>query len=198
MKALSHMILPAVLAVAVPAASLAAGPSAPDAADPARVEYAIKAAYLYNFIRYVEWPTNAQPAAGEPLVIGILGNDPFAGALDEIVARKRTAQGHELKIKRAGQARDLTDCHVVFMAESEANAALEFPDGLRGRAILTVGEAVDFLEKGGVLRFRIVGKKVRFEIRDASISPTGLKISSQLRKLSAGGLSGADQETDNP
>jgi hypothetical protein len=146
-------------------------------------EYAIKAAYLYQFARYVEWPPNAFANETAPLIIGVLGTDPFGGVLDEI-ARSKRIEGHTIVIRRFASMADYTPCHILFIASSvspeEKAAAIQ---KARGSAVLLVGEEPGFADEGGMINFFMDENKIRFEINTENAKQDRLKISSKLLSL---------------
>lgn len=151
-------------------------------AQPAATEYEVKAAFVYNFARFVEWPTGTFDATGNRLVIGVLGKDPFGPVLDAAVGDKKVA-GNDLVVRRFPSLESLEPCQILFVAADEQKQFAEIVAALRGAAVLTVSESEGFLESGGIINLRLDEQKVRFEINAAMADQVGLKISSQLLKL---------------
>ena len=145
-------------------------------------EYQVKAAFLYNFAQFVEWPSNTFANAEAAFGIGILGDDPFGKALDETV-RGESIQNHRLIIQRSQRIEDLQACQIIFISKSEKGRVAEILSKLGARKILTVSELQGFASRGGVINFYLEGNKVRFEINPATAQREGLKISSQLLNL---------------
>jgi hypothetical protein len=145
-------------------------------------EHQIKAAFLFNFAQFIEWPTNALPQPQSPLVIGILGPDPFGTALDEIV-RGEAVKGHPLVIQRYRQAEDVGACHILFVNEADPTRLERIIARLNGRNILTVGDAEAFTQRGGMIRFFTEQNKIRLEINAGAAQKAGLTISSRLLRL---------------
>lgn len=165
------------LAVALPALpALAAVPQA------GYGEYEVKAAFLYNFAKFVEWPAEALGGAGEPLVICVLGEDPFGDSLDAVV-RGETMNGRPLTIHRTRDLGDLSDCHVLFLPRAERERLPEVLSVLRGKSVLITGEGDGFLTRGGMIRFVLEESRVRFEINRDAAERSGLKLSSKLLRL---------------
>jgi hypothetical protein len=152
------------------------------AATPRSPEHQIKAAFLFNFAQFIEWPTNALPQPQSPLVIGVLGPDPFGSALEEIV-RGETIKGHPLVIQRYRQVADLSACHILFINEADPTKLERIFARLSGRNILTVGDAEAFTQRGGMIRFFTEQNKIRLEINVAAAQKAGLTISSRLLRL---------------
>jgi hypothetical protein len=146
-------------------------------------EYAIKAAYLHNFSSYVQWPAGAFPTSDAPLVIGVLGTDPFGEVLNEI-ARTKKVGGRPIVVKQFASMAAYAPCHVLFVASStspqEQAAAIR---KAHGSPVLLVGENPGFAEQGGAIDFFIEQNKVRFEINLDVAKRQQLKISSKLLGL---------------
>lgn len=143
-------------------------------------EYQVKAAFLYNFGRFVEWPQSAAPASA--FTICVLGKDPFGKALDKLIQGK-SLQGRKLAARRLERVEDAGDCRILFISPSEDARLTQILAGLRGRSVLTVGEAKRFAERGGMINFRLEAGRVRFEINPEAAAQAGLTISSQLLRL---------------
>lgn len=142
-------------------------------------EYQVKAAFLYNFAKFIEWPSDAFYSPEAPLILGVLGDDPFGATLDTTV-RGKMANGHPLVVRRFSHVQDLRACHVLFISHSEKERLPQILGNLRGLAILTVSEVDRFSDHGGVITFFIEQNRVRFEINIATADRAGLKISSKL------------------
>jgi hypothetical protein len=153
-------------------------------AEPERLagEYQVKAAYLFNFAKFVEWPVGAFATPDAPLVIGIYGPDPFGAALEALVRDKRVA-GRPLVIRRSGSITDLRTSHLVFVSATAKDALPAVLARLSGATVLTVGEDERFIESGGVVRFELVDGRVGFTIDVGAASRARLTISSQLLRL---------------
>lgn len=139
-------------------------------------EYEIKAAYLFNFIKYVDWPNY-----GNTITIGILGQNPFGPAVTTL--NGKVVKGRRLVVRELASARDGQNCQVVFVSASERSRLPEILDNLRSARALTVGETQGFANDGGIINFVEENNKVRFEINPDSARRTGLTISSELLKL---------------
>jgi len=151
------------------------------AQTPAR-EYQLKAVFLYNFVQFTEWPTNAFPNTNSPVVIGILGADPFGGTLDETVRGEKVGD-RNLVVKRCRRVEEAMDCHVLFISPSEKDPLGVIFWRLKGRNILTVGETENFAENGGMIRFFKEKNKIRFRINVEAVRNASLIISSKLLRL---------------
>jgi hypothetical protein len=144
-------------------------------------EYEIKAAYLYNFINYIDWPANAFAPEGGTITVGILGESPFGPALEPLKGKK--IKGRTLAVKQVESAKDLEQCQIVFICSSEKSRLSEILGQLKDARILTVSEIDGFAERGGIINFISERNKVRFEINTDAAKRTGLTISSELLKL---------------
>ncbi|MGE0680216.1 MAG: YfiR family protein [Candidatus Binatia bacterium] len=142
-------------------------------------EYQLKAVFLFNFAQFVEWPPQAFPEAQTPLVIGVLGEDPFGAYLDEIV-RDEIVNDRPLAIQRYHRVEEIKTCHVLFISRSEADRFEQIFTDLKGRHILTVGDAAGFVKHGGLIRFVIEKNKIRLRVNLEAAKDTNLVISSKL------------------
>lgn len=154
-------------------------------AQPARAEtkeYQIKAAFLLNFAQFVEWPESAFSGTDAPLCIGVLGDDPFGPALEEVL-RGESIRNHKLTLRRSNRIEDLANCQMVFVSPSENKRVQEILAKLDSHPVVTVSEIAGFAKQGGMINFYSEQNKVRFEINPVSAVKSGLKISSQLLRL---------------
>ena len=148
-------------------------------------EYLIKAGFIYNFAKFVEWPSAAFSQADSPIVIGILGTDPFGNVLDRIVEDKKIGpRGFVVRRYKWGKdVKDLKDCKILFVSSSERAHIDEILQSVKGFPILTVGETPGFAERGGVIRFTLEDNRVRFEVNVDAAHQADLNISSRLLTL---------------
>lgn len=147
------------------------------------LEYEVKAAFLVKFAMFVQWPTNALPLDVQvPLVVGILGEDPFGEKFDQWLRNERI-NGRPVQVRRAREAAGLVDCHIVFISASERTRLAELIAAFRERPILTVADEPGFASRGGMIGFFKESGKVRFEINAVAIESTGLKASSKLLQV---------------
>jgi hypothetical protein len=145
-------------------------------------EYEIKAAYLFNFTRFVTWPAAAFDRVDSPFVICILGADPFGAALDRTIAGE-TADGHPLRIRRIPSPRDAADCQIVFAAAGRSNGSGDMIAALADRPVLTVGDDEAFALAGGMVAFRFDRQTVRLTVNPPALKRAGLSMSSQVLRL---------------
>jgi hypothetical protein len=148
-------------------------------------EYEVKAAFLYNFIKFVEWPPKAFPSQNSPLIIGILGDDPFFSSATKINYLDQTVNGktindRKIVVQRSNRLADLKNCHLLFISKSERNRVKDTLANLSGLNILLVSETDNFCQQGGAINFVMQAEKVRFEINVDAAEKAGLKISSKL------------------
>lgn len=154
---------------------------APLAAQSTR-EYDLKAVFLYNFATFVEWPKEVRPPAGEPIIIGILGRDPFGEALDAVVAGE-SLRGNPLQVRRYRSPEAAAECHILYIGASEAWRLPRIMGALRGKPVLTVGDMPRFADAGGIITFS-TGGRVQLQINPVAAQRAGLAISSKLLRVS--------------
>ncbi len=145
-------------------------------------EYQVKAVWLLNFARFVEWPATAFPNARSPVVVGVLGKDPFGRELEQALDGK-TVQGRCFQIKRVSTDPEMRGCHILFVASSERRRSRDLPEKLKGACVLTVGESDEFLDQGGIINFLLKDKTVRFEINLKAAQSAELKLDANLLKV---------------
>jgi len=136
---------------------------------------------LYNFARYVEWPAQSFKAANDPIVICILGQNPFGGALDQAISGKVVA-GRPFLVRNVSDIQS-GDCNLLFVNSSERRRFRSIAGRINGSGVLTVGEVPGFTDDGGVINFKLEDGKVRFEIDVDAAGREQLHISSKLLSL---------------
>jgi len=142
-------------------------------------EYQIKAAYLYYFSTFVDWPPEAFSRGREPLVVGVLGVDPFGEVLESTIGDRRVGN-RNVKIKRSRRVEDLRQAHVVFVSASEKERWPDILAALKGTNALTVSEIQQFCGNGGMSAFLIENDVVRFDVNLDNAEQAGLKISARM------------------
>jgi hypothetical protein len=145
--------------------------------------YKVKAAFLRNFAHYVTWPDVAFSRSNSSWCIGILGQDPFGEVL-ETTFKGRTEQGRTFEIFRADTPEDLPECQIVFVAYKDAAKRRAVLAELKGKPVLTVGDAPDFLREGGVIRFQ-VGDRVRMSINLDQARAVSLIVQTRMLEVSS-------------
>lgn len=145
-------------------------------------EYQLKAAFLFNFAKFIQWPASAFPSAQSEFEICILGDDPFGKSIDDVLRDKAISE-HPVAILRCKGLSDLTHCHIVFVSSSEKKRLSEILASLKGANALVVGETDGFAESGGAIQFTIENQRVRFIINVDAAEHAGLQVSSKLLAL---------------
>jgi hypothetical protein len=177
-------LLPPLLIAALLAAPGVAG-------GQAAAEYDVKAAFLYNFIQFVDWPEGAFHDGRSTFRVCVLGDDPFGDNLKMIV--KEEVAGRKLALWRMKAMSDPSGCQVLFVSRSERQRLPQILAAVRSTPVLTVGDTDGFLEKGGIINFVVEGERVRFEINQEMAKQSGLKISSKLLRLATRVVPGAPE-----
>lgn len=147
-------------------------------------EYQIKAAFLFNFAKFVEWPSDAFPQKNSPIVIGVLGQNVFGNYLEDTI-RDKTVQNRPFVIKEFKSADEALHCNILFISASMKDSLPAIIDNLHNASVLTVGDTDQFIKAGGMINFVIQDSKIRFQINDEAAKKAGLKISSKLLSLAA-------------
>ena len=145
-------------------------------------EHQVKAAFLYNFANFVQWPEGALGPAGAPLKVCVVGTDPFGGALEDAF-RGQVVQGRSVQIARGPTLATLGRCHILFLSHSEQGRWPELLRALAGAPTLTVADGPPLVRQGGMVSFVVEAKRVRFEINRGAAEHAGLRISSKLLAL---------------
>lgn len=149
----------------------------------ADVEYKVKAAFLFNFIKLVEWPLSAFAGAQAPIVIGLVGRDPFDGEFDDAVNGK-LVNGRPVEIRRINSAEAVKECHAVFVPASERRKFQDILAEAENIPVLTIGDELEnFANRGGIINLFKEADKIRFEINVEAAKKAGLKIHSTLLNL---------------
>jgi hypothetical protein len=144
-------------------------------------EYQVKAAFLFNFAKFVSWPPHAFPDANTPFVIGVLGRDPFGSHLDDTVRGERI-NNRQLVVRRYHSAAEINNCHVLFISRSESDRLDQIVAALKNRTLLIVTDA-DGGKGGVIIRFVTEGNRIRFKIDAEAAKSANLTISSKLLRL---------------
>jgi hypothetical protein len=150
--------------------------------DSSAREYELKAAFIYKFAQFIEWPAAAFSSESDPIVVATIGDDPFQGSLDRVMAGKSVG-ARPMAVAHFGGVDQIQRCHVLFV--SAANAG-DLPAILRkvGKSpVITIGEQDDFCQGGGIIQFLVEDGKIHFEINTDAADAAGVKISSRLLKL---------------
>jgi len=145
-------------------------------------EYELKAAYLYNFGKFVEWPAMATAANHDPFLICVLGKDPFGASLDAAIAGE-AINGERVLAKRISKPQEALNCRVLFISSSEEAQLKEILTTLEKTSVLTVSDMPQFTRRGGMIQFVPEASRVRFEVNLTVAERAGLTLSSQLLKV---------------
>lgn len=146
------------------------------------VEYQLKAAFLFNFAKFFAWPPDAFQNDKTPISLCVFRNDPFGGALDEVI-RGKAINNRELLSRRVADLRDLKTCQLVFVSQKDEKQLPEILNSLKGASTLVVGEGEEFAESGGTVQFFLENNKLRFAINVDAIQRARLQASSKLLAL---------------
>jgi YfiR/HmsC-like len=147
-------------------------------------EYLVKAGFIYNFAKLVEWPAATFTNPGQAIVVGVLGSDSFAATLEHVVDGKKV-DVRPFTVKRLKSAKDSKECgcQMLFIASAESAHAEEIIQLLKGTSVLTIAETPGFSKQGGIINFVLEDSKVRFEVNVDAAKHAGLNISSRLLSL---------------
>jgi hypothetical protein len=168
------------LAVALLTGSVCAQPAA--SPGPQAKEHELKAAFIYNFLKFAEWPSNRFENATAPFVVGVHGEDLVFEML-VVAVRNRSVGGRPISVRHVTNIDDASACHLIFFAKQEDSSAPALLSALRDASVLTVGESPVFGRNGGMINFVYEGDKLRFEINISSVERSNLHLSAQLQKL---------------
>jgi hypothetical protein len=149
------------------------------AGAPALSEYQVKALFLFNFAKYVDWPPRAFENDSAPIVIGLVGQDNFGDNFKQVIAGK-TINGRPVVVKHVASEQEYKGCHILFISASEKSGLPAILNAVKDSAILTVGETERFLAQTGMINFTKRENKIRLEINLGAVQQANLKISSKL------------------
>ena len=162
-------------------ASLAAGAPAAMAEGASPLDYQVKAAYLVNFPKYMDWPAGAFTDTNSPITVAILGDADVANEFANMVEGGKAVGGHPIVLKRITKEEEISnDIQVLFIATSERSRVTAILEKVKDSSILTVGESDDFLEKGGIINLVHRDRKIRLQVNLNAAGKAHLKISSRL------------------
>lgn len=151
-------------------------------AQPRAGEYQVKAAFLFNFTLFTDWPQAAFAGPAAPLAICILGDDPFGSFLDDTVRGERVA-GRDLVVRRYREVGEIEDCQVVFVSRSQSRQLAHVLASLAGRSILTVSDIADFAQRGGMICLAEDARHLRLRINLEAAQAAGLTISAKVLRI---------------
>jgi hypothetical protein len=145
-------------------------------------EYKLKAVFLFNFTQFVEWPQASFENGESPIVIGILGANPFGSHLEQTVSGEKV-NGHPVVVHYYNNEKEAEQCHILYININESKKRKEIIEALKGRPVLTVGDAADFTKSGGMIRFFTSTNKIKLQINPEASKEGKLMLSSRLLKL---------------
>lgn len=145
-------------------------------------EYQLKAAFLYNFAKFVEWPAGTFAAADRPIVIGVFRANPFGDVLEKTVAGRKI-NGHPVVVEQVHTVAAARQMQILFVGVTQDAAVAALTESLKGSTVLTVGESAMFARRGGIITFWLQHDSLRFTINTGAAREAQLKISAQLQKL---------------
>jgi hypothetical protein len=178
---LRAILFVSVLAI-IPACLTAANTSA---VDRTLTEDEVKAAYVYYFAKFVDWPTATFPSPNAPITIGIVGDEEFGNLLGKIV-KDKTIQEHPIQVRLLKWPVDLRSFQMVFVGSSEQKLFHPISESLKDRPVLTITESEDSSQTKGIMNLFVEGGKVQFEVNIAEAEKARLRISSKLLRLARG------------
>jgi len=147
-------------------------------------EYQLKAAFLYNFAKFIQWPDKKFNDANSPIVIGVFGENLFGDELDKAV-RGRKVNGREIVVRQIQTVDAASSVHLLFVPAAEDSRLAELKVSCQGASVLVVGESGTFTKRGGAIAFKIDGDNLRFEINTSAAAGAELKVNAQLLKLAS-------------
>lgn len=150
--------------------------------SPRASEYQVKAVFLFNFVQFVDWPATAAEGSRLPLLIGILGDDPFGAFLDETVRGERLG-ARPIQVRRYRQVTDIEECDILFISQSERVRIPVILSVLQRRPVLTVSDADAFADRGGMIQFITDKNRIRLRINLEAAQAANLTISSKLLRV---------------
>lgn len=144
-------------------------------------EYALKAAFVYHFAKFTEWPEMVFMDESSPVTLCIIGENRFPDAANAFAGKM--VHGRALELRHLSREQDATRCHILFVSQDTAAPTRDVLASIRNRSVLAIGESDAFLREGGVINLRVSGNKVKFTVNVSSMQRSGLKISSKLLRL---------------
>jgi len=141
-------------------------------------EYQVKAAFIYNFAKFVEFPRGTFDNATDPIVFCIVPDDPATDVFNALEGK--TVGGRKIIVRKYAVPKDTEGCHIVFCATQNSRLVQDLLDALNGRSVLTVGETEGFTRRGGIINFFAERERLRFKVNPAAAKRAGLKLGSQV------------------
>ena len=145
-------------------------------------EYALKSVFLYNFCHFIDWPQSAFSGPDDPLVIGVVGDDPFGNLLSEAV-RGESYRTHPIKVEHYRSVKDIRKCHMLFIPRSENGHLEQILAAISVEGVLTVGETDDFIDRGGMITLPTDRNRVHLRMSQSALRAANLNVSSKLLRV---------------
>ena len=145
-------------------------------------EYEVKAAFLFNFAKFIDWPPEVFADTNSPIVVGVLGKNVFGNNLEKII-NDRKVNNRSFQFRKYTSVTEVTNCQILFISSSEKNDFAKIMSALHNASILTVSETDGFIQAGGMINFVLQDNKIRFEISDEAAKKGRLRVSSKLLSL---------------
>ena len=142
----------------------------------------VKAVFLYNFTRFIDWPSSAFASNEQPFKIGIMGEDPFGIYLEEAI-RNEKYSGRPIIIEKFENAKDIKDCHMIFINTKNQKEIKNILNNLENKTVLTIAEHPEFVKWGGMIRLYSDDRKIRIQINDAAARLVKIKVSAKLLNI---------------
>jgi hypothetical protein len=152
------------------------------AAPASQSEYALKSVFLYNFCRFIDWPDSAFASPNEPLIIGIIGDDPFGSLLNEAIEGEKY-HNRPIRIDHFRTPADIKRCHLLFVSHVGAGRLDPILAAVAGKSVVTVSETEDFLNRGGMITLTAQQNRIRLRINPAALQAANLAVSSKLLRV---------------
>jgi hypothetical protein len=146
-------------------------------------EYSVKAGFLFNFAKFVTWPTNTLPAEDTPIVIGVMADDPAAPILTQGLSGKMVDAKRRVLVRLLKYPQEWNGCHVLFLGRSQSEKVTDLLERVKGSPVLTVGESDKFIEQGGIMNFVRKDDSFRFQVNLQAADAVGLKVSGKLAAM---------------
>ena len=171
-----------IAALCILASAIAASGAAPESQSQSKSEYALKAVFLYNFCRFIEWPKSEFASPADPIIIAVVGEDPFGHLLEEAV-HDETVRGRSIQIQRYRNGDSIGHCHLLFISRSESRRVDGILAAVGGKSVVTVGETDAFIDRGGMIALTAERNRVRIHINPALLRAANLDVSSKLLRV---------------
>ena len=172
-----------IAAICILASAIVASGAAPEPAQSqAKSEYALKAVFLYNFCRFIEWPKSEFASPNDPIIIAVIGDDPFGHLLEEAI-HGETVRGRSIKIQRYRNSDSIGHCHLLFISQSESRRMDTILAAVSGKSVVTVGETDAFLDQGGMIALTAERNRIGLHINPSLLRAANLDVSSKLLRV---------------